>query len=211
MLHWSHTVSEKTCISVSDSSVFAQPQLNCLFKAFIPLTGKEIWVGLPNTFLEITLNAHTHTISFYALKLGAKIIQLIRLLEGAPERSVSLPVSCQPLMEMSLFPATVGGVNYLYKVCHLSFSTNSATRHLALYSLSSSVKLKELETLLSLVLHLKSTGLHLLSCHQEAGHRSDSISLLCLLQIYWVRESPCCESFTIYVEELHKPNQRNQG
>lgn len=129
------------------------------------------------------MNTHAHTISFYALKLGAKIIQLIRLLEGAPEHSVSLPVSCQPLMEISLLPATVGGVDYLYKVPHFSLSTNSATRHLAPYSLSSSVKLKKLEILFSLIVHLKSTGLHLLSGHQEAGHRSHSISLFCLLQI----------------------------
>lgn len=47
------------------------------------------------TFLEITFSTRTHTISFYALELGAKIIQLIRLLEGAPEDSVSLPVPCQ--------------------------------------------------------------------------------------------------------------------
>lgn len=106
-------------------------------------------------------------------------------------------------MELSLLPARVGGVDYLYKVSHLSISTNSATRHLALYSLSSSVKLKKLEILLCLIVHLKSTGLHLLSGHQEAGHRSHSISLLCLLQIYQVRESPWCESFTIYIEEPH--------
>lgn len=130
--------------------------------------------------------------------------QLIRLLEGAPEHSGSLPVSCQPPMEMSLLPDTVGGVDYLYKVSHFNLSSNSAPRRLAPYSLSSSVELKELERLLeTLILHLKSTGLHLLSGHQEAGHRSHSISLLCLLQIYRVRGSPCCETFTVYVEEPH--------
>lgn len=106
-------------------------------------------------------------------------------------------------------PDRVGGVDYLYKVSHLNISTNSATRHLALYSVSSSVKSKELEILLILVLHLRITALYVLSGHQEAGHKSHSTSLLCLLQFYWVRENPCCESFAIYnLEEPHtKPKK----
>lgn len=63
-------------------------------------------------------------------------------------------------MEISLLPATVGGVGYPYKVSHQSLSTNAATRHLVLYSLSSSMKLKKFEILLSLIVHLKSKGLH---------------------------------------------------
>jgi len=43
-------------------------------------------------------------------------------------------------------------VNYLYKVSRLSLLTNSATSNLVLHSLSSSLKLKESEILLSLIL-----------------------------------------------------------
>ena len=85
------------------------------------------------------------------MNLGVKIIQLIRLPEGAPEH-VSQAVPCQCLTETFLLPTTAGGVNYLYKVSRLSLLTNSATSNLVLHSLSSSLKLKESEILLSLIL-----------------------------------------------------------
>lgn len=131
--------------------------------------------------------------------------------EGAPEHSSHAASSCQCLAEVFFLPTTEGGVNYLYKVSHLSLSTNSAARDLAPYFPSSSVKLRELEYCGVWSCPLKSTGLHLLPCSQEAGHRGLSIPLLCLLQIYLMRESSCLwRLYNSHNQRNHKKPNRNK-
>ena len=113
--------------------------------------------------------------------------------------SVRLPVPCQHLTEVSLLPTTEGGVNYLYEVSHLSLLTNSATRDLALYSLSSSVKLKDLE-ILSLILppevHRTTSAVM-----PSRGRAQKSLHPIALppADLFDKGESPCCEGFTIYI------------